>query len=169
MSLRVLLVIILLAGLGLLFEFVHYSSNFLETGILSLLPPTLANATASAIHILVVEQFTTVFVFGVAIAIVLYVILEIEVARPLHALQKAMRSFSAGEAHGPLPKMSMAPSEIRTLGKVFAEFADKVEIAHEKDTDISRVKSDFISTAAHQLRTPLTGIRWALEALERSR
>jgi NtrC-family two-component system sensor histidine kinase KinB len=27
------------------------------------------------------------------------------------------------------------------------------------------VKSDFISTAAHQLRTPLTGIRWALEAL----
>jgi NtrC-family two-component system sensor histidine kinase KinB len=30
---------------------------------------------------------------------------------------------------------------------------------------MSRVKSDFISTAAHQLRTPLTGIRWALEAL----
>ncbi len=29
------------------------------------------------------------------------------------------------------------------------------------------MKSDFISTAAHQLRTPLTGIRWALEALNK--
>lgn len=29
------------------------------------------------------------------------------------------------------------------------------------------MKTDFISTAAHQFRTPLTGIRWALEALEK--
>jgi len=167
MSLRALLFLLLIGALALLFEFVHYSSNFLEARILALLPPTLAGPTASAVHILVLDQFTSVFVFGVAIAIILFLILEIEVARPLHALQKAMKSFSAGGVHEPLPKMFMAPTEISALKKVFGEFADKVEIAHEKDADISRVKSDFISTAAHQLRTPLTGIRWALEALEK--
>lgn len=31
--------------------------------------------------------------------------------------------------------------------------------------DLSKIKSEFISIAAHQLRTPLTGIKWSLETL----
>jgi PAS domain S-box-containing protein len=35
------------------------------------------------------------------------------------------------------------------------------DATHERE--ISRMKSDFVSFATHQLRTPLTGIRWMLE------
>jgi signal transduction histidine kinase len=43
--------------------------------------------------------------------------------------------------------------------------AEQVELARERDETLSKMKSDFISTAAHQLRTPLSGIRWAVNGL----
>lgn len=40
------------------------------------------------------------------------------------------------------------------------------DITREKQVDL--LKSGFISTASHQMRTPLTSIRWALDALDRA-
>ncbi len=42
-----------------------------------------------------------------------------------------------------------------------------VKIVHDRTREVQllRGKSEFISVAAHQLRTPLTGVQWALEAL----
>ncbi|MFA6494769.1 MAG: ATP-binding protein [Candidatus Paceibacterota bacterium] len=36
-----------------------------------------------------------------------------------------------------------------------------------REAELLRAKSEFISIAAHQLRTPLTAVTWALEALEK--
>jgi signal transduction histidine kinase len=167
MSLRVLLATLLASSLALVFAFVYFSTGFLQDRILALLPPTLAASTAAAIHILVLDQFIGLFAFGAIISCIIFWILELQVARPLNKLQKSVSTFAVEGEHEALPELSNAPIEIRTLRRVFSEFTDKVEVSHQKDTDISRVKSDFISTAAHQLRTPLTGIRWALEALEK--
>ena len=84
---------------------------------------------------------------------------------PLKQLLKVMSAFTADGTRLPLPKLSGTASEIRALPESFNGLQIRTE-AHKKDSEISRVKSDFISTAAHQLRTPLTGIRWALEALQ---
>ena len=67
----------------------------------------------------------------------------------------------------PLPDIRNTSSDMRRLTQAVADFATHAQSVHSRDMEVSRVKSDFISTAAHQLRTPLTGIRWALEALQK--
>ncbi len=47
----------------------------------------------------------------------------------------------------------------------FSDVAHRIESTIEHDKVVSETKSDFISTTAHQLRTPLSGINWALGAL----
>src|SRR5438105_4529 len=37
--------------------------------------------------------------------------------------------------------------------------------ANEKLQELDKIKSDFISVVAHQLRTPLSGIKWTLSML----
>lgn len=86
---------------------------------------------------------------------------------PIRELSEAVEAFIQRGEQLTFPNINRAPREIRTLSSNFTTFIGRAEQVHQKDTEMSRIKSDFISTAAHQFRTPLTGIRWALEALEK--
>lgn len=108
-----------------------------------------------------------ILVTGLFISIIFFILVNTLIAQPLTRICMAMSAFAKSNEHLELPPFTASPTEIREFAKVFREFADRVEVTHTRDAEISRVKSDFISTAAHQLRTPLTGIRWALEALEK--
>lgn len=163
-TLAAALVLIMLAA----FAVIVPSSVFLQQQLHTLFPEDLVQATSGALYTLLAEQaIITIGVVGILL-LVLYGLLSVLVVRPLRAVVVAMEAFVEGRESLALPTPPPVPSEIRKLMQLYNSMVDRVMSAHKKDVEVSRVKSDFISTAAHQLRTPLTGIRWALEALEKS-
>lgn len=155
----VLLTGVLLITLG----FVGLDSYILWNQIAALVPSS-GGDDMVAIYLIRSGISSVVFVL-ILVALVFFVIAR-WIARPIWSITTAMKAFAETQERQEMKRM-WAPKEVRILGEVFDSFTATVDEVHRHDMEISRVKSDFISTAAHQLRTPLTGIRWALEALER--
>jgi signal transduction histidine kinase len=55
--------------------------------------------------------------------------------------------------------------ELDRTGKVLVRRDLELSQANSRLEELDTVKSEFVSVAAHQLRTPLTGIRWGLQGL----
>lgn len=104
---------------------------------------------------------------GIPIALAAFFAIDRKFLRPLRQVCDVMAEFAKSTDPTQLVVPPGAPRELSNFVIVFNQFAQRVEEAHNRDVENARVKSDFISTAAHQLRTPLTGIRWALEALQK--
>lgn len=49
--------------------------------------------------------------------------------------------------------------------KILIDRDQELTLANEKLQELDKIKSDFISVAAHQLRTPLSGVKWTLNML----
>lgn len=116
---------------------------------------------------LLVEQAAISAVFGFFISILGFWLIGTVIARPIRQIATALRAFIESGVQPTLPAYAASPKEVRELASDITQFSARVAESHRRDVEMARVKSDFISTAAHQLRTPLTGIRWALEALEK--
>lgn len=168
MSLRVLLFVLFIGVLLLAFGAILPSFIFLREQLAVIFPRELVLEADAALYTLLTAQAIVLISVIAALLAVLFAILSSLVARPLRGVVASMTAFAERGEHLELPSVPSIPKELRTLVAVFSQFVEKVETSHKKDVEVSRVKSDFISTAAHQLRTPLTGIRWSLEALEKS-
>jgi signal transduction histidine kinase len=168
MSIRTLLVLLFLLALLALFGFILLSANLLWEQLGLLLPSQIVlNGHYTSSYTILVQNALQLFLFVVLVFVFLYLILDRLIIRPFRSIAAAMDAFIQHGTQMQLPTFSHATKEIRALASTFINFTDNVEDVHKKDMEVSLVKSDFISTAAHQLRTPLTGIRWALEALEK--
>lgn len=155
---------VLLAGIFLFtLGLIVVSGLFLKT---QLLPLIVDLETNRALTQAVLQTSVASFVFVVVLLALLFYVVGKFIATPIRAITVAMQVFAETGQKPEFPKFDWAPSEVRALTETFAVFSARVDEVHKHDVEISKVKSDFISTAAHQLRTPLTGIRWALEALQ---
>lgn len=84
--------------------------------------------------------------------------------RPLDAVVDAARRVAGGE-HGVRVSPAQPDTDVGVVGAAFDGVVDSLESAMAESRQQVRANERFVADAAHQLRTPITGIQASAEAL----
>lgn len=101
----------------------------------------------------------------VAVAICVFLMLAVTwfltraISRPVRAVTSAAQAVARGEPPQPIPTPRLAPSELGVLG-------GSVNRMTELLTDRADYIANFAATVSHELKSPITSIRGAVELLE---
>jgi signal transduction histidine kinase len=100
---------------------------------------------------------------GLTGALLLFSGLIASMRRPLEELVDAAGSLAAGDRSARVKIGGF--SETATLGAAFNEMADELEREASKRDELDRIKDEFVLTASHELRSPLTSVQGFAELL----
>lgn len=139
-------------------------SLFLEMRMYQTVLPQYLDAKTLALLIESVRtQFYVITAFAFLIVVCLAFFLARSIAHPISLLTQAIRRIAAGDMTF---RVSInRKDEIGSLNRFFNKVLDTFLETQERNLTISRVKSQFVSVAAHQLRTPLSAMKWTLRLI----
>jgi len=100
---------------------------------------------------------------GLTGALLLFSGLISSMRRPLEQLVDAAGRLAAGDRSARVEVGGLA--ETATLGTAFNEMAEELEQEEVRRAELDRLKDDFVLTASHELRSPLTSVQGFAELL----
>lgn len=100
---------------------------------------------------------------GLTGALLLFSGLIASLRRPLEALVDAARRLAGGDLTARVEVGGL--SETATLGAAFNEMADQLQLQAREREQLDRLKDEFVLTASHELRSPLTSVQGFAELL----
>jgi signal transduction histidine kinase len=100
---------------------------------------------------------------GLTGALLLFSGLIASMRRPLEELVEASGRLAAGDRSTRVEVGGL--SETATLGAAFNEMAAELELEESRRDQLDRLKDEFVLTASHELRSPLTSVQGFAELL----
>ncbi|HEX5713151.1 MAG TPA: HAMP domain-containing sensor histidine kinase [Solirubrobacterales bacterium] len=100
---------------------------------------------------------------GLTGALLLFSGLIASMRRPLEELVDAAGRLAAGDRSARVEVGGL--SETAALGAAFNEMADELELEASQRDRLDRLKDEFVLTASHELRSPLTSVQGFAELL----
>jgi signal transduction histidine kinase len=100
---------------------------------------------------------------GLTGALLLFSGLISSMRRPLEELVDAAGRLAGGDRSARVEVGGL--SETATLGAAFNEMAKELEIEEGRRDELDRLKDEFVLTASHELRSPLTSVQGFAELL----
>ncbi len=85
------------------------------------------------------------------------------ITQPLSGLVKGVREIAAG--HLDVKFNVRSKDELGELALSFNEMTEKLRAQRERENLVAKLKTEFVSIAAHQLRTPLSSVKWILRMM----
>ena len=92
-------------------------------------------------------------------------VIERSISRPVRRLRATAQRLGAGDLNARAQRLG--GGEIGDLGAAFNTMATQIAEREERLTELDRLKSEFVSSVSHELKTPLTTIKLLAHVLQR--
>ncbi|HEX7334061.1 MAG TPA: ATP-binding protein, partial [Pyrinomonadaceae bacterium] len=93
-------------------------------------------------------------------------VIERSIVKPVRRLRATAQRLGGGDLAARAP--GLGGGEIGDLGTAFNAMATQIAEREERLTELDRLKSEFVSSVSHELKTPLTTIKLLAHLLQRS-
>lgn len=109
-------------------------------------------------------RYGVVGLFALFLAMGAALVIERSIVGPIRRLRSTAQRLGGGDltARAPISESG----EIRDLGVAFNTMAQQIGEREERLTELDRLKSEFVSSVSHELKTPLTTIKLLAHVLQ---
>ena len=112
------------------------------------------------------EYIVTISLTFLVVTILVYLTLTQRIIKPIQKLAVSATELSEGKYKQ--SSLAYTQDEIGILAHNFDMMVEKLQAVRQKEQALNRSKEEFVTIAAHQLRTPLTAIKWVFDFMKDS-
>ncbi|HKR11517.1 MAG TPA: ATP-binding protein [Pyrinomonadaceae bacterium] len=112
------------------------------------------------------SRYTLTGLIALLLAMAAALVIERSIVLPIRRLRAAAQRLGAGDLSARAPRHE--GGEIGDLGAAFNTMATQIAEREERLTELDRLKSEFVSSVSHELKTPLTTIKLLAHLLQRN-